>query len=68
MLGHVVSKDGIAGDPKKIEDIVEWERRTSDRLIRRLLGFGGHKQRFIEGFYTLVGPLTAPTWKNAPHV
>ena len=67
-LGHVVSKDGIAGDPKKIEDIVEWERPTSVRLIRSLLGFGGHKQRFTEGFYTLLGPLTALTWKNGPHV
>lgn len=24
-LGHVISKDGIAIDPKKIEAIVEWE-------------------------------------------
>ena len=28
-LGHVVSKDGTAGDPKKIEDRVEWDRPTS---------------------------------------
>ena len=27
--GHVVSKDGNAGDPKKIEAIVEWERPRS---------------------------------------
>lgn len=28
-LGHVVSNDGIAVDPKKIEAIVEWERPTN---------------------------------------
>ena len=67
-LGHVVSKDGIARDPKTIEDIVEWERSTSARLIRSWLSFGGYKQRFIVGFYTMFEPLTAPTWKNVPHV
>ena len=41
-LGHVVSKDGIAGDPKKIEDIVECERPTSGQLIRDWLGFDGY--------------------------
>ena len=40
-LGHVVSKDGIAGDPKKIEDIVECERPASGQLIRGWLGFNG---------------------------
>ena len=41
-LGHVVSKDGIARDPKKIEDIVECERPTSGQLIRGWLGFDGY--------------------------
>jgi hypothetical protein len=36
-LGHVVSKDGIPGDHKKIEDIVECERPTSVQLIRSWL-------------------------------
>ena len=25
-LGHVVSKDGISVDPKKVEAVVEWNR------------------------------------------
>lgn len=41
-LGHVVSKDGIAGDRKKIEDIVECERPASGQLIRGWLGFDGY--------------------------
>ena len=28
-LGHVVSKDGIQVDPKKIEAIIEWPRPTT---------------------------------------
>ena len=27
-LGHVVSKDGIQVDPKKIEAVTEWQRPT----------------------------------------
>jgi hypothetical protein len=37
-LGHVVSKDGIAVDPKKIEAIAEWERPTNVREIHSFLG------------------------------
>jgi hypothetical protein len=28
-LGHVVNKNGLAVDPKKIEAVVEWERPTN---------------------------------------
>jgi len=40
-LGHVISKDGNAREPKKIVAIVEWEQPTSIRQIRSLLGFDG---------------------------
>jgi len=33
-LGHVVSKDGLAVDPAKVQSVVEWERPTSVREIR----------------------------------
>jgi hypothetical protein len=67
-LGHVVSKEGLAVDPKKIEAIVEWERPTSVREIRSFLGLAGYYRRFIAGFSALSGPLTALTRKNAPYV
>jgi hypothetical protein len=67
-LGHVVSKDGLAVDPKKIEAIVEWEQPTSVREIRSFLGLAGYYRRFIAGFSALSGPLTALTRKNAPYV
>jgi chemotaxis signal transduction protein len=28
-LGHIISEDGIAVDPKKIKEIVEWPRPTN---------------------------------------
>ena len=33
LLGHVVSKDGNAVHPERIEAIVEWERPPSVRLV-----------------------------------
>ena len=41
-LGHVVSRDGNAGEPTKIEAIIEWERPTRVRLIHSFLGFDGY--------------------------
>ncbi|XP_059281380.1 uncharacterized protein LOC132035078 [Lycium ferocissimum] len=37
-LGHVVSKDGIMVDPKKIEAVRDWARPTSVTEIRSFLG------------------------------
>lgn len=33
-LGHVVSKEGISVDPKKVETVVNWERPTNIHEIR----------------------------------
>jgi len=64
-LGHVVSKNGLAVDSSKVQAVVEWERPTSVREIRSFLGLAGYYRRFIEGFSSLSGPLTALTRKNA---
>jgi len=64
-LGHVISKDGIAVDPSKVEAVVNWERPTNVHEIRSFLGLAGYYQRFVEGFSNLSGPLTALTKKNA---
>ena len=49
-LGHVVSKDGIAVDPKKVEVLVEWNRPNSVTEVRSFLGLAGYYRRFVEGF------------------
>jgi hypothetical protein len=64
-LGHIVSKDGISVDPKKVEAVVKWERPTNVHEIRSFLGLAGYYRRFVEGFSKLSGPLTALTRKNA---
>jgi hypothetical protein len=64
----VVFKDGIDVNPKKIKAIVEWERPTNVREILNFLGLTGYYRRFIEGLFSLSGPLTTLTRKNARYV
>ncbi|XP_028103887.1 uncharacterized protein LOC114302963 [Camellia sinensis] len=41
--GHVISRDGVSVDPKKVEAVVEWNRPTSVTEIRSFLGLAGVK-------------------------
>ena len=67
-LGHVVSKDGIQVDPKKIEAVTEWQRPTIVTEIRSFLGLAGYYRRFVKDFSKIVTPLTRLTQKNANFV
>ena len=49
-LGHVVSKDDIQVDPKKIEAIIEWLRSTTVIEVRSFFGFSKLLQEICEGF------------------
>ena len=63
-LRHVVSKDGISIDPKKVEAVVEWNRPNNVTEIHSLLGLDGYYRRFVEGFSHLAMPLTRLTQKG----
>ena len=57
-LGHVVSKDGIQVDSKKIEAITEWLRPTTVTEVRSFLGLAGYYRRFVKDFSKIAAPLT----------
>ncbi|KAL5579093.1 hypothetical protein UlMin_011535 [Ulmus minor] len=63
-LGHIISKEGIAVDPGKIEAIKSWPTPTNVKEVRSFLGLAGYYQRFVEGFSKISSPLTQLTRKN----
>ena len=67
-LGHVISGDGIAVDPSKVEAVSQWETPKSVTEIRSFLGLADYYRRFIEGFSKLALPLTQLTCKGKSFV
>lgn len=41
-LGHVVSKDGIYVDPKKVEVVVDWSRLNTMSKVHSFMGLAGY--------------------------
>ena len=56
-LGHIVSRDGIECDPKKIEAIKKWKRPTTVHDVRSFLGFTNYYRRFINKYAQVAQPL-----------
>jgi len=58
-LGHVISEEGIAMDPKKIRAISDWPVPKDVADILSFMGLTGYYRRFIEGFSKISYPITS---------
>ena len=66
-LGHIVSKEGIRVDPKKIEVVVEWKPPRNVTEVRSFLGLAGYYRRFVKGFSMITAPMTRLLQKNVKY-
>jgi hypothetical protein len=57
-LGHVISAEGIAVDPSKVQEVLNWKSPKSVTQIRSFLGLVGYYHRFIPNFSKIVKPMT----------
>ncbi|WVZ49137.1 hypothetical protein U9M48_000515 [Paspalum notatum var. saurae] len=67
-LGHILSEKGVAVDPSKVEDVLNWKQPEIVTEIRSFLGLAGYYRRFIKDFSKTAKPMTSLTKKNAKYL
>ena len=63
-LGHIVSKEGIQVDTKKVEMIIEWKQTRNVTKVHSFLGLTGYYRRFVKGFSMTADLMTRLLQKN----
>ena len=56
-LGHIVSKDGVETDPKKIQVIIDWPVPKTVYDVRSFLGFTNYYRKFMYQYSQIAKPL-----------
>ena len=56
-LGHIVSKEGIETDPKKIIAVKLWPRPETVTQVRKFLGFTNYYRKFFYRYAQIAKPL-----------
>mmetsp|Transcript_18225 Transcript_18225/g.23573 ORF Transcript_18225/g.23573 Transcript_18225/m.23573 type:complete len:1805 (-) Transcript_18225:1615-7029(-) len=64
-LGHIVSRNGLRMDPKKIEAVQRIARPVTKKDVRSFLGMAGYYRSFIKDFSIIAAPLHKLTQKSA---
>ena len=67
-LGHVVSAQGVAPDPDKIQAVRDWSVPQTVKEVRGFVGFTSYYRKFINNFAQIMHPITELTGKKKKFV
>jgi hypothetical protein len=57
-LGHIISAEGIAINPSKFQEVLDWKSPRLVTQIRSFLKLAGYYHRFIPNFSKIAKPIT----------
>jgi hypothetical protein len=57
-LGHIIFAEGIAVDPSKVQEVLDWKSPRLVTQIRSFLGLAEYYRRFIPNFSKIAKPMT----------
>ncbi|XP_047309901.1 uncharacterized protein LOC124913355 [Impatiens glandulifera] len=58
-IGHILYENGVATNPAKLKAMSTWPVPESPKQLKGFLGLAGYYRRFIKGYGSIVGPITA---------
>jgi hypothetical protein len=64
-LGHTISQAGIAIDPDKVQEVMNWKPPTTVHQIRSFLVLAGYYRRFVLDFSRIAKHITELLKKEA---
>jgi hypothetical protein len=66
-MGHVIGVNGVATEPKKIQDVINWAVPTTVKKLKGFLGLAGYYRKFVKNFGVMCKPLTQLLRKGVPY-
>jgi hypothetical protein len=64
-LDHLIGKDGVRVDPKKIEAMQEWPHPKTLKILCGFLGLTRYYRKFVKNYGKIATPLTTLLKKNS---